>query len=44
MSDWVPKYIETLVIENGSSEEIQTTVTFYSDVRLSPIVYRDAPN
>ena len=33
-----------LVIENGSSLEIQTIITFYSDVRLSPVVYRDAQN
>ena len=33
-----------LVIENGSSLEIQTIITFYSDARLSPVVYRDAQN
>jgi len=44
MSDWVPEYIEMLQIENGSSYQIQMTITFYLDVRLSPVIYRDAPN
>ena len=38
MSDWVPIYIETLEIECWSSEPIQTTITFYSDVWLSPVI------
>ena len=43
ISDWVPKYVDTLEINNGSTiEEIQTTITFYSDFRLSLIIYRDA--
>jgi len=42
MSDWVLKYIETLEIEYQSSEQIQTTLTFYSDVRLSPVIYQKA--
>ena len=42
MSDWVPVYIETLEIEYRSSKPIQTTITFYSDVWLSPVIYRDA--
>ena len=32
------------VIENGSSLEIQTVITFYSYVRLSLVVYQDAQN
>ena len=44
MSDWVPQYIETLKIKIQSSEQIQTTITLYTDVRLSPIIYQDAPN
>ena len=44
MSDWVPKYISTLEIECWTSQPIQTTITFYSDVWLSPIIYRDARN
>ena len=44
MSDWALKYIETLVIENGSSEPIQKTITFYSNVWLSPVIYRDTRN
>ena len=44
MSDWVPSYNETLEIECWSSEPIQTTITFYSDVRLSPVIYRHARN
>ena len=31
-------------MECQSSEQIQMTITFYSDVRVSPIIYRDAPN
>ena len=31
MSDWVQKYVETLEIEDRSSEQIQTTISFYSD-------------
>ena len=42
MSDHVPLWIETLKIENRSFEQILTTKTFYSDVRLSPVKYRDA--
>ena len=42
MSDWVPSYIETLEIECWSTEQIQTTITFYSEVWLSPVIYRDA--
>jgi len=44
MSDWVPYYIETLVIENWSFDQIQTTITFESDVRLCLVGYRDAQN
>ena len=33
-----------LDIENKSSEQIQTTITFYSDVQLYPVVYQDAQN
>ena len=44
MSDWVPEYIETIKIEFWSSELIQTTITFYSDVWLSPVIYLDARN
>ena len=33
-----------LDIENKSSEQILTTKTFSSDFRLSPGIYRDAPN
>jgi len=44
MSDWVPWYIATFQIDNRSSYQIQTTITFYSDVRLSPVIYWDAPN
>ena len=36
--------IETVEIENKSFEQIQTTITFYSDVQLGPVTYRDAPN
>ena len=31
-------------IENGSSYQIQTTITFYSDVWLSPVIYQDSQN
>ena len=31
--------METLEIENGSSKKSQTTITFNSDVRLSPVIY-----
>ena len=41
MSDWVPKYIETLGIKNEWFEEIQKTISFYSNVWLSPVIYRD---
>ena len=34
----------TLKIENKSSEQIQTTITFYSDVQLSLVIYREARN
>ena len=44
MSDWVPWYIETFEIECWRSEPTQTTITFYSDVWLSPVIYRDARN
>ena len=44
MSDWVPSYIETLEIECWISEPIQTTINFYSDVWLSPVILRDAQN
>ena len=44
MSDWVLKYIETLEIQNRGSKQIQTTIKFYLDVRLSPVIYRDAQN
>ena len=37
-------YIETLEIEHESSGPIQTAITFNMDVRLSPMIYRDAPN
>ena len=33
-----------LQIENGSSYQIQTTITFYSDVWMSPVIDRDAQN
>ena len=33
-----------LQIDNGSSQQIQTTITVYTDVRLSPLIYEDAPN
>ena len=42
MSDCVAEYIEMLVIENKSFEQIQMTINFYSDVRLSLVIYRDA--
>ena len=44
MPDEVLKYIETLEIENKSYEQNLTTITFYSDVRLSPVIYQNAPN
>ena len=44
MSDWDPQYIQMVEIEYRSSEEIQTTITFYSEVRLSPVIYRVAQN
>ena len=44
MSDWVPSYIATLEIECWSTEQIQTIITFYSDVWLSPVKYRGARN
>ena len=44
MSDSGPQYIETLEIEHGSSGPIQMAITFNMDVRLSPMIYRDAPN
>ena len=44
MSDWALQYIETLEIENGTSKKSQTTITFYTDVPLSPIIYQDARN
>jgi len=44
MSDWAPSYIKTLDIENRSYEQIQMTIIFSSDVRLSPVIYRDARN
>ena len=31
-------------MEDRSSEQIPTTITFYSYVRLSPVIYRDARN
>ena len=37
-------FAETLEFECWSSEPIQTTITFYSDVRLSDLIYRDARN
>ena len=37
-------YRGMLQIENGSSYQIQTTITFYSDVWLSPVIYQDAQN
>ena len=33
-----------LVIENESSEQMQTTVTFNSNVRLSLVIYQDTRN
>ena len=36
--------METLVIENGSSEKNQTTIGFNSNVQLSHLIYRDAQN
>ena len=30
-----------LKIKNAISQQIQTAITFYLDVRLSPIIYRD---
>jgi len=44
MYDWVQKYVEMLEIEDRSSKQIPTTITFYSDVWLSPVIYRDARN
>ena len=44
MSDLVRSYIETLIIENTSSEQFQKIITLYSNVLLSPVLYRDAPN
>ena len=44
ISDWVLYYIKTLEIECWSFEKIQTTITCYSDVWLSPIIYRDTRN
>ena len=43
-SDWVPWYIATLKIKNGNSVQIQTAITFYSDVGLSHVICRDARN
>jgi len=37
-----PVSIETLKIEKRRSEEIQTTITFNSDIRLSPVIYQHA--
>ena len=31
-------------MEYRISEQIQTKITFYSDVWLSPVIYRDAQN
>jgi len=44
MSDSVPYYIEMLEIEYRSSKQIQTTITVYSDVWLSPAIYPHARN
>ena len=44
MFDCVPKCIGTLGIENGSSDQIQMTTTFFLEVLLSPLIYRDAGN
>ena len=44
MSDWIPWYIGTLDIEWWSSEQIQRTITFDSDVQLSPLIILDAQN
>ena len=44
ISDRVLLYIQMLQFENGSSYQIQTTITFYSDVWLSPVIYRDTQN
>jgi len=42
MFDWLPLYVQTLEIQYRSFEQIQMKITFYSDVWLSPVVYRDA--
>ena len=44
VSDWVPKYIKAPIMENRSSLQIQTTITFYSDVRLNSVIYLDTRN
>ena len=44
ISDWVLYYIKTLEIECWSFEKIQTTIPFYLDVLLSPVIYRDPRN
>ena len=31
-------------IKNGRSEKIQSTITFYSDVWLTLVIYRDTQN
>jgi len=31
-------------MKNKSSEQNETTITFYLDVRMNPVIYRDARN
>ena len=44
MSECVAECIETLEIQNRSSEKSEMTLTFYSDVRLCRVVYLDTRN
>ena len=44
MSDWVIYYFEMLKIEYRCCQQIQTTITFDSDVQLSPLIIQDARN
>ena len=42
ISDSGARYIETLEIEDVSSRQIQTTITFDSGVCVRPMIYRKA--
>ena len=41
MSDRAPNNIETLKIENRSTQQIQTTINFDSDVQFTHIIIQD---